>query len=72
MEDDKAMGFEAYMNPPVAHDGHAYIAQKPTGLWVTCPECGKAQFRIDADTKISNLTYQCKNTKCKYNMIVMV
>lgn len=66
------MDFETYMNPPIAHDGHAYIARKPNGLWVSCPECGKAQFRISPDTKISNLIYQCKNTKCKYNMLVMV
>ena len=65
MEDVEQMAFD----PPTAR---AHIVKRATGIWVTCPECGKAQFRVSPDTKISNLIYQCKNTKCKYNMLVMV
>ena len=55
-----------YMNEPQECDGRAYIKE----MWVMCPYCGRRQFKIDRDTKIKNLAFKCKNTKCKHDMII--
>lgn len=60
-------GFKCFMNRPLPHNGQAYIQRDyKTGiLWVCCPYCGRKNFQIIGKTKISNLSYPCKNTKCK-------
>lgn len=56
-----------FMNPPVESDGRAYIQRnfKDDKDYIHCPCCGKRQFSIQKDTRIENLLYQCKNSKCK-------
>lgn len=56
-----------FMNPPVESDGRAYIERsfKDKKDYIHCPYCGKNQFPVQADTRIENLLYQCKNSKCK-------
>lgn len=65
---------ERYMNKPMPPDADSYSVTetKGNGTWVSCPKCGRVQFKINEDTHIENLIFQCKNTKCKFNMIVMV
>lgn len=67
MEKHMGMNFSAYMNEPFPHNGQAYIQRDyKTGiLWVCCPHCGRKNFQITEKTKINNLKYPCKNTKCK-------
>ena len=67
---EKHMGidnFENYMNAPLPHNGQAYIQRDyKTGiLWICCPYCGRKNLQITEKTKISSLSYPCKNTKCK-------
>ena len=57
-----------YMNEPLDHGGKAYVQD----MWVMCPYCGRRLFQVNKDTKIENLVYKCKNTKCKHDVIVMV
>ena len=57
---------QKYMNEPQETDGQAYIQD----FWVMCPFCGRRQFKIEQDTSIQNLTYKCKNTKCKHDMVI--
>lgn len=56
-----------FMNPPVESDGRAYIHRnfKDGRDYTHCPYCGKKQFPVQEDTRIENLLYQCKNSKCK-------
>ena len=67
MEKHMGMDFGKYMNKPLPHSGQAYIQRDyKTGiLWVCCPYCGRKNFQIIGKTKIINLSYPCKNTKCK-------
>ena len=60
-------GFERFMNEPLPHNGQAYIQRDyKTGIsWVCCPYCGRKNLQITEKTKINNLSYPCKNTKCK-------
>ena len=60
-------GFERYMNAPLPHNNQGYVQRDyKTGInWVCCPHCGRKNFQITVKTKISNLSYPCKNTKCK-------
>ena len=60
-------GFERFMNAPLPHNGQAYIQRdyKTGEDWVHCCWCGRKNFQITVKTKISNLSYPCKNTKCK-------
>lgn len=60
-------GFEHFMNASLPHNGQAYIQRDyKTGIdWVCCPYCGRKNFQITEKTKISNLSYPCKSTKCK-------
>ena len=60
-------GFERFMNRPLPHNGQAYMQRDyKTGiLWICCPYCGRKNIQITEKTKISNLSYPCKNTKCK-------
>lgn len=61
-----------YMNEPEKTDGQAYLSVWREQFWVTCPQCGKRQFPVSKDSKIANLIYTCKNTQCKYQMIINV
>lgn len=65
---------DKYMNAPLPLDADSYsvIEVKGNDKWVCCPKCGRTIFKISEETHIQNLIYQCKNTKCKFNMIVMV
>ena len=56
-----------FMNPTIESDGRAYIQRnfKDDKDYIHCPCCGKRQFSIQKDTRIENLLYQCKNSKCK-------
>ena len=60
-------GFERYMNAPLPHNNQGYVQRDyKTGiLWICCPCCGRKNLQITEKTKISNLSYPCKNTKCK-------
>jgi len=33
--------------------------------WVLCPRCGRKAFPVCEEAEIKNLTYQCKDSKCK-------
>lgn len=51
----------------------AYITSDNIGRrWVTCPICKKRNFLIHSDTKIVNLTFKCKNSRCKQIFMVNV
>lgn len=67
MEKHMGMDFSDYMNEPLPHNGQAYIQRdyKTEILWICCPHCGRKNFQITEKTKIRNLSYLCKNTKCK-------
>lgn len=56
-----------FMNPPIEPDGLAYVQRnfKDDKDYVHCPYCGKKQFPVQKNTRIENLLYQCKNSKCK-------
>lgn len=56
---------QKYMNEPHETDGQAYVATYKGGVWICCPYCGKRQFTISPVTKITELSWQCKNNKCK-------
>lgn len=38
--------------------------------WICCPYCGKNQFPIGNETKIENLIWKCKNSKCKKDFVI--
>ena len=67
MEKHMGMNFGDYMNEPIPHNGQAYIQRDyKTGIdWICCPHCGRKNLQITEKTKINNLSYLCKNTKCK-------
>lgn len=51
----------------------AFISQDHIGRrWVTCPYCSKRSFLLHHDTKIQNLPFKCKNSRCKQIFIVNV
>lgn len=51
----------------------AFISQDQIGRrWVTCPYCNKRSFLLRPDTKISNLPFKCKNSRCKTIFVVNV
>ena len=53
------------MNKPETPTGYADIRNFDGTLWVCCPYCGKKQFPVDKETKISNLKWKCKGSDCK-------
>lgn len=66
-------GFSQMMNPPLPHNGQAYIAyDKNNRPFVACPHCGKRQFPVEKDTVIRNMPWKCKASACKKYMIVNV
>lgn len=60
-------GFENYMNPPLPHNGQAYIQRdyKTGKIYVCCPYCSKRNLQIKRNTSISNLELKCKGSGCK-------
>lgn len=65
--------FSQMMNPPVPHNGQAYIAYDKNNIpFVACPHCGKKQFPIGKETVIRNMTWKCKASDCKKDMIINV
>lgn len=56
-----------FMNLPIESDGRTYIQRnfKDGKDYIHCPYCGKKQFPVQKNTRIENLLYQCKNSKCK-------
>ena len=60
------MGNWDVMNPPVEPDGQANIDRDNQGrLWVSCPWCGNRNFLIRPTTRIENMPWKCKGSKCK-------
>lgn len=59
--------FERYMNKPLPLSNQAYVQRdyKTGKLWVHCPYCGRKNFQVTEETKISHLEIPCKSTKCK-------
>ena len=65
--------FGRYMNLPEPPLNTAYISyNKDNEPFVTCPICGKKQFRIQENTKITNLVITCNNSKCKHEIPVEI
>ena len=67
---EKHMGYEdfsKYMNAPVPHDNQAYVQKdyKSCVLWVCCPHCGKHNFSITEETRITKLPWKCKASGCR-------
>lgn len=53
-----------YMTEPI--EGMSYVEKDKEGnVWIHCPWCGKKQFPVNHDTKISHLQYKCKSSNCK-------
>lgn len=53
-----------YMTEPI--EGMSYAEKDKEGnVWIHCPWCGKKQFPVNHDTKISHLQYKCKSSNCK-------
>lgn len=67
-------GFEKYMNPPLPHNGQAYIQRDyKTGRdFVHCPFCGKKNFPLTPDAKIQGQKFKCKGSNCKREFEVNV
>ena len=60
------MGNWDVMNPPVEPDGQAYTERDNQGrLWVCCGWCGNRNFLIRPTTRIENMPWKCKGSKCK-------
>lgn len=51
----------------------AYVETEHDGtLWVRCPYCHHKLFPVEENTKIHNLTYKCKGSKCKELMRIHI
>ena len=61
------MGNWDVMNPPVEPDGQAYTQKdfKTGRIWVNCPYCGSRNFFVNENTRIENMPWKCKGSKCK-------
>lgn len=44
--------------------------KKRKEYWIQCPYCGKRQFPIGENAKISNLLYRCKGSGCKKKFLI--
>ena len=40
--------------------------------WVCCPQCGRKAFPIMDETRIKDLVFQCKESRCKLNYKVNI
>lgn len=58
-----------FMNLPTDRNGQAYVQPDSNGtLWIRCPWCGNKLFIVRKTTKIVDLPYKCKSSKCKREM----
>lgn len=66
--------FSKYMNAPEpGRENMAYTKIFPDlSEWVVCPFCRKKAIKILPDTKIHNMPYKCKGSKCKKEFLVNV
>lgn len=60
---------QKHMNVPILTD-KAYTEIYKGSKWICCPICGKRQFAVFDDSEMSNVPYTCRNTKCKFQMII--
>lgn len=67
-------GFERYMNPPLPHNGKAYIERDyKKGIdWVCCPYCCKKNFPLTPGAHITGQKWKCKGSNCKKEFEVNV
>lgn len=74
MEKQMGIDFSDYMNPPLPHNGQAYIQRDyKTGQdWVRCPYCAKKQFPLTPGAKIQGQKFKCKGSNCKREFEVNV
>lgn len=51
---------------------NAVIRKVENDLWVVCPYCYKKLIKLLPDTKIHNMPYKCKGSKCQKEFLVNV
>lgn len=62
-----------YINSHIAPSDQAYISYNKKNIpFVTCPYCGKKNFMIKKETKITKLPWKCKASRCRKNFEINV